>query len=130
MARILLVDDEEMIRHALRRALEKAGHDVIEAANGAEALRLNRHERVDVVVTDILMPEKDGVEIIVALRLESPDIKVIAMSGGGHSNQTQALDIAEPLGAFASLRKPFSVGLMLDVVAQAVVAGQQQRRAG
>jgi DNA-binding NtrC family response regulator len=123
MARILVVDDEAPLRRALRRTLEQAGHEVIEAENGLVALKLHHASPADVVITDILMPERDGIEVIVALRLESPEVKIIAISGGGRFHQSEVLDIAEPLGAFATVQKPFDGREILDVVTRAVTAG-------
>jgi DNA-binding NtrC family response regulator len=120
MARILVIDDDEQIRGVLRKALEMEGHEVLEAGHGREALRLHRATPAELVITDIIMPEQDGLEVIMALRREAPDLKVIAMSGGGHLVQTEALDMAEPLGAFATLRKPFQLATMLETVSKAL----------
>lgn len=120
MARILVVDDEDVIRRMLRIALELDGHEVLEASHGKEALRLQQASPAELVITDILMPEKDGLEVIMALRHESPGLKVIAMSGGGRFKQTEALEMAEPLGAVATLRKPFDLGVMLETVKRAL----------
>ena len=116
MARILVIDDEDGVRRMLRMALELHGHEVLEAADGMQALRLVQQAPVELVITDILMPEKDGLEVIMALRSETPQLKVIAMSGGGRFNQVEALEIAEPLGAIAALRKPFRIDEMLETV--------------
>jgi len=122
MARILVIDDEDRIRRMLRAALEMEGHEVLEARQGEEALRLHRVAPVELVITDILMPEKDGLEVIMALRRDAPELKVIAMSGGGRFMQTDALHMAEPLGAFASLRKPFELDAMIETVKRALAA--------
>jgi DNA-binding NtrC family response regulator len=122
MARILVIDDEEPIRRVLCRALEMQGHQVLEASEGREALRLHQATPVELVITDILMPEKDGIEVIVALRKQAPQLKIIAMSGGGRYQQTEALHMAEPLGAFATLRKPFDLTVMMATVSQALAA--------
>ena len=122
MARILVIDDEDPIRRMLRAALEQRGHEVIEAREGKEALQLHRTAPVELVITDILMPEKDGLEVIMTLRREAPQLKVIAMSGGGRFKQTEALLIAEPLGAYATLRKPFDLEAMLEIVNKALAA--------
>jgi two-component system chemotaxis response regulator CheY len=122
MARILVIDDEEPIRRLLTRALALEGHEVLEASDGREALRLHRAGPADLVITDILMPEQDGLEVIMTLRREAPGIKIIAMSGGGRFKQTEALHMAEPLGAFATLRKPFALDAMLETVNLALAA--------
>src|SRR5574341_1297301 len=114
MARILVIDDEERIRGLLCTALEMEGHEVHEARQGNEGLRVLRATPPDLVITDLMMPEKDGLEVIMALRREAPKLRVIAMSGGGRYEATEPLLIAEPLGAFAAVRKPFELGAMLE----------------
>lgn len=122
MARILVIDDEDRIRGMLRKALEMEGHEVLEASQGDEALRLHRATPAELVITDIIMPQKDGVEVIMALRREAPGLKVIAMSGGGRFVRWEALQIAELLGAFATLRKPFELDVMIETVKRALAA--------
>jgi DNA-binding NtrC family response regulator len=122
MARILIVDDEEPIRRLLSQALAPEGHEVLEAGDGKEALRLHRATPADLVITDIIMPEHDGLEVIMTLKREAPGIKIIAMSGGSRFMQTEALHMAEPLGAFATLRKPFALDAMLEMVHLALAA--------
>lgn len=104
--RILLVEDDAEIRRILRRSLKDEGYEVHEAANGDEALRAFQAEPFDLVVTDILMPERDGLEIIVSIRREVPGTKIIAISGA--PNQDLFLDNAAGLGAARVLAKPFS----------------------
>ncbi len=122
MARILLIDDEDQIRRMLRRALEMEGHEVLEARNGTQALRLHEATPVELVITDILMPEMDGIEILLALRRDAPRLKVIAVSGGGRLGQMTPLEAARPLGAFASLRKPFELEELMELVKRALIA--------
>lgn len=122
MARILVIDDEEPIRRLLCQVLVAEGHEVLEASDGKAALKLHRATPAELVITDILMPEQDGLEVIMALRREAPGIKIIAMSGGGRFQQTEALHMAEPLGAFATLRKPFALDAMLETVSLALAA--------
>ena len=81
MARILLIDDEHLIRTPIRIMLENSGHKVIEAADGEEGLQLYRQEMPDVVITDLMLPGKSGREIIRELRVDYPELKVIAMTG-------------------------------------------------
>src|SRR2546422_179515 len=87
VARILVMDDDELLRGALRVVLEAAGYEVIEAADGNAGLRLEREQSADLVLVDIFMPERDGLEVIRALRTEIPQPKIIAMSGGGQTRQ-------------------------------------------
>jgi DNA-binding NtrC family response regulator len=122
MALILVIDDEDRIRRLLRAALEMEGHQVLEARQGDEGLQVLRQSPPDLVITDILMPGKDGMEVLMALRREAPELKVIAMSGGGQYGMTEPLQMAEPLGAFAAVRKPFELGAMLETVKRALAA--------
>lgn len=122
MARILVVDDEAIIRRMMRTALEQAGHEVVEAQNGEEAIRLQHASPAELVITDMLMPEADGVEVIMELRRQSPELKIIAMSGGGHFGQTETLDVAMPLGAMSTLRKPFRLDVLVETVERALAA--------
>lgn len=108
MTRILLVDDDELLRRMLRLTLIKMGHVVIEAVNGNEALRLCQTEPPDIVLTDLIMPEKEGIETIRELRRLHPDVKIIAMSGGGRGSAKDYLVIAKRLGAAHTLNKPFT----------------------
>ncbi|MFZ1146004.1 MAG: response regulator [Bryobacteraceae bacterium] len=114
-ARILVADDEAGVRGFLRKVLEQSGYEVIEAADGKQALRQARAGHVDLVITDIIMPEQEGVETIQALRKEMPDIGIIAISG---ADQGQFLKVAQMLGAAAALSKPVSAELLLARVAE------------
>jgi CheY-like chemotaxis protein len=125
MKRILVIDDDEQLRPMLLRMLQYAGYHVVAAANGTEGIRLNRGEPADLVITDIFMPEKEGLETIRELHKEFPELKIIAISGG--SNQTQdfsALPYARKLGATATLAKPFRRGELLKLVRD--VLGDQE----
>ena len=112
MAHVLVVDDEEEIRTVLREVLEWAGHQVTEARTGAEGLQRYREAPVDVVITDILMPELSGLELIKALRESFPTAKIVAISGSG----AQMLDMATQLGAHRVLAKPFKLQELLNTV--------------
>jgi DNA-binding NtrC family response regulator len=104
--RILVVDDDEQTRTVLRLLLIKMGHDVFEAANGKMAVKLCQSESPDVMLTDIVMPEKEGVETIIEVHRAYPKIKIIAMTGAGRG--TTYLKLATTFGASQSLMKPFS----------------------
>jgi DNA-binding response OmpR family regulator len=108
MRRILLVDDDDSFRKMLRLTLVKLGYDVLEAGDGKEALRLIHEAPPDVVMTDLIMPEKEGLETIQALRRTHPSVKIIAMSGGGRINARDFLVVAKLFGAHRTLIKPFS----------------------
>ena len=106
MASILLIDDEATLREVLRQALERDGHRVLETANGKEALAVSRGVALDLVVTDIVMPEMDGIEVILALVERNPGLPVVAMSGGGLE---LLLSNAHILGAVSTLAEPFEI---------------------
>ncbi len=107
MATILLVEDDEAFRTMLRRALQRRGHSVIEAAEGGAALRTLESATVDLVITDIVMPDMEGIETIRALRRSHPDLQIIAMSGGGRVHPASYLDTAATFGAARVFSKPF-----------------------
>ena len=108
MPRILLVDDDDSFRKMLQLTLVKLGHEVTEARDGKEALHLCAQEPPDVVLTDLVMPEKEGLETIATLKRGWPEVKVIAMSGGARINARDFLKVAKLMGAHATLEKPFS----------------------
>ena len=109
MAGILLVEDDNDLRGMLKNSLEKSKYVVIEASNGREASQKFNSALVDLVVTDLLMPEQDGIGLIMELKKSKPDIKIIAISGGGKAGPANYLNIAETLGADAVFAKPFSL---------------------
>jgi CheY-like chemotaxis protein len=118
MAKILIVDDEPSLREIVRLMLERAGYQVIEAEEGAGALMRYSEHRPDLVVTDILMPGRDGLEALREIREMDPGARIIVMSGGGENANTSFLELAEKLGAVASLEKPFTAADLLAVVAR------------
>ena len=108
MARVLVVEDSDAVRMAVTDVLELAGHCVTEAANGREAVDYMRREYFELVITDVLMPELDGVEVIKAVRQLHPSTRVIAMSGGAPNLPAgYALKMVEMFAADAVLYKPF-----------------------
>ncbi|MCS7314826.1 MAG: response regulator [Bryobacterales bacterium] len=118
--RILVVDDDDEARLALRRMLEEAGFDVLEAPNGRVALGICRSHPLDVVITDICMPEQEGLETIQALRREFPRVKLIAISG--QPAAAVYLRMAKLLGAQATLEKPIRLETLLDTVGSVLAA--------
>ena len=114
MATILVIDDQESIRALLRATLEGAGHEVTEAPNGRLGLELYRFRPTDLVITDILMPEMNGLDMLLELTREFLHAKVIAISGAG--GEQNVLDLAKLLGARRTFRKPFSVPRLLAAV--------------
>ena len=119
-ATILVIEDDEAHRRVCRLALQGAGYNVVTAGDGAEGLRLLAQHAVDVVLTDILMPNVEGVETIVTLRRQHPDVRVIAMSGGGTVSAEECLALSRTLGASAVLRKPFTVDELVQAVSEAL----------
>jgi CheY-like chemotaxis protein len=124
VATILVIDDEEMVRATLRLALEAAGHRVLEAGNGRDGLRLLETNPVDLTITDIIMPEKEGIETIIEIRRRQPEAKIIAISGGSRSQDIDFLRIAERLGAVHSLAKPFSPQMLIELVNAATASAR------
>ena len=117
MARILVVDDDREMRRVLSYILKKEGHIVASAANGEEAIKLYRKEPSDLIVMDIIMPVKDGIDTIVELRKEYPDVKILAISGGGTRLEVgQNLKAARQIGAEYTLAKPFTRQELFEVV--------------
>jgi DNA-binding response OmpR family regulator len=108
MTKILLVEDDDALRDMLHLTLEKMGHAVIDARNGKEATACQEQTPVDVMLTDLVMPEKEGLETILEFRRRWPEVKIIAMSGGSGISRVDYLRIAKPMGAVAALAKPFS----------------------
>jgi CheY-like chemotaxis protein len=112
MATILVIDDQKPIRALLRAALEGAGHEVLEASNGRLGLELYRERSADLIITDMLMPEMNGLELMLELTRSFPHVKVFAMSGG----QESGLNAAKLLGARQTFHKPFDIRAVLDAV--------------
>ena len=122
MASILLVDDDEQLRTMLGEVLRRAGYEVQAACDGTEAIRLYRSHPTDLIITDLIMPEKEGLEMIRELRRDSPQVRIIAMSGGGRSGTTNCLKVAKALGAQQVLDKPFSHQEILQAIREVLAA--------
>ena len=116
MAHILIVDDDPLIRLALREALGSEGHRITEAPDGRAALIYYRQRHPDLIITNIVMPEVDGLEVIKALRRDFPDAKVIALSGYDEKDANGYLELAREYGAAHMFRKPFDRDQMVEVV--------------
>jgi len=121
MANILIIDDDHQIRALLRKSLEKAGYGVIEARNGKEGLRLFRQTPPALVITDLLMPDQDGLEVIMAVRRDAPTVRIIAFSGGAEG--FDCLEPAQLLGAHRTMRKPISMAELLQAVQEELQRG-------
>jgi two-component system response regulator (stage 0 sporulation protein F) len=125
---ILIIDDDKLIRVFLRQVLEEAGYMVFEAPNGRIGLRQFRQTPTALVITDLLMPDKDGLEVTMALRHESPTVRIIVISGG--SGQSDFLDAAKFLGAHRTMRKPFTIAELLQAVQQELQGSSLQKEPG
>lgn len=122
MKRILVIDDDRLVRHVLRQMLERRGYEVIDASDGKEGMKLYRQNPTDLVITDILMPEKEGVETIIELKRDFPDVKIIAISGGSsHLDAKKCLSYLEGLGVSYKFTKPFDRKEFLEAVQELLV---------
>ena len=120
MAVILVADDDPLIRTMMQKLLTRVGHTVLQAATGLEAERVVADQTVDVLITDIIMPDKEGLTLVRDLHKKLPHLKIIAMSGGGRSGAFTVLDAAAQFGADAVLRKPFRATELIQAVAGAL----------
>jgi DNA-binding NtrC family response regulator len=118
--RIMIVDDDPGIRRALHILLSRAGYRVTQARDGAEALRIWRDSGGDLVITDLHMPEKNGIEMMVELLSHTPGARIIAMSGGGQTRRLDLLGNATMLGAVLTIEKPFTLNEMMTMVRRAL----------
>ena len=116
MASILIVDDEKSVRSLLRAILEQENYHVFEASNGRVGLELYREQSCDLIITDLTMPEMDGLDLISELTKSFLNVKVIAMTGG--SDSESRLDTAKLLGARSTIQKPFPMDTFLSLVRQ------------
>jgi DNA-binding NtrC family response regulator len=131
MANIVVVDDDPGLRGAMRKILERGGHDVREAEDGDAGLRLVENEEPDLVVTDLLMPEKEGIETIMELRDRFPRVRILAISGAGNpEGEGGPLVDAELFGAHRTLPKPFSVMTLLDAVEEVLEVADPGKEGG
>jgi CheY-like chemotaxis protein len=116
LALILLIDDDDQIRTMLREMLGRAGYMVMEASDGKEGVKLYRDQPCDLIITDIIMPEKEGIETIRELKRDFPDVKIIAMSGGGRIDAEDYLHMAKMLGAQRTFAKPIERDKLLGAI--------------
>jgi DNA-binding response OmpR family regulator len=124
MARILLVEDDGLLRESLKLSLSQAGHVVATAQNGAVALSMLGSASFEVIVTDVLMPETDGLEMIMQVRKASQDVKIIAISGGGRAKNLDVLNFASAFGADMIVSKPFTPKQLVEAI-ERVRSGQR-----
>lgn len=120
MARVLIIEDDEEVRDLLENLLSREGYDVGTAANGKLGVEAFLDRPFDLVITDIIMPEKDGIEALMDLRRGRPELKLIAISGGGRAEPESYLHSAQLLGANRTLRKPFANEAILAAVKELI----------
>ena len=121
--RVLVVDDNPDMRSFVKLVLERAGYEAQAAADGQRALDLHREHPADVLITDIFMPESDGIELIARFKSGFPQVKIIAMSGGGHVSKKDYLPVAKAIGADGVLQKPFAAETLLRMLQDLVANG-------
>jgi CheY-like chemotaxis protein len=120
MERILIIDDEPQIRSMIRLMLERAGYTVLEASDGVEGIRCYRQTPADLIITDLIMPNQDGIGMMLELKKEFSSTKIIAMSGGGLNRPEGYLQGAQKLGAVCTLSKPINRQELLRAVKDAL----------
>ena len=120
MARILVIDDDVLVLDMLYESLTSEGYDVLRASNGKEGLKLYRKEPVDLIITDLIMPEKEGIETIIELRHDFPDVKIIAISGGGRIGTKDYLNMAKIFGVQQTFTKPVGRKQLLDAIKELI----------
>jgi len=114
--KILIIDDDELIRLTCRNILKKIECEVIEAENGVQGLAQFKKERPSIVITDLLMPDKEGLETISEIKGSDKSVRIIAISGGGSTNNMSFLNIAKLMGADIILKKPFKPDELLGAI--------------
>jgi CheY-like chemotaxis protein len=122
MHKILVIDDNVVVRNTIVQLLEGEGYEVVSAEDGRRGLNVFRAERPDLVITDIIMPEKEGIETIRDIRETSPNAKIIAISGGGRIGNTDFLRIARQLGASDVISKPLDPDHFIAIVRERLAA--------
>jgi DNA-binding response OmpR family regulator len=125
MPGILLVEDDSDLREMLKDTLSRKEYTVIEAKNGRDAIMHFKPAIIDLVVTDLIMPEEDGLKVIMRLREMKPGLKIIAISGGGKAGPGSYLNLARALGADAIYSKPFSINDLITRIEELLVGEQQ-----
>lgn len=115
-SKILIIDDDDLIRLTIKNALKKLGCEVIEAENGHAGIERFRKDHPDIVITDILMPDKEGLETISDIRALDSKAKIIAMSGGGSTQNMAFLQLAEKMGAARTMSKPIRPEELLNAI--------------
>lgn len=120
MSHILVIDDDDQVRRLIKRMLERTGYAVAEAENGKVGLNRHQADPAHLIITDIVMPEMEGLETIQLLRRTSPETKIIAISGGGFSQPGSYLTLASHFGAHRVLPKPIEREVLLGTVRELI----------
>jgi DNA-binding response OmpR family regulator len=117
--KILIIEDDSAVRNFINISLKAENHTVVEADNGLNGLKLLQdNPDIEVVITDIIMPEKEGIETIIAIKKQYPAVKILAISGGGKLDSENYLVMAKALGAHKTLKKPFKGSELLNTIAK------------
>lgn len=117
MSRVLIVEDHAPMRAVMAAVLESMGHEVFQAGDGVEALRVQKDAQAELMLTDLFMPEMEGLETIRRMRASYPAMRIMAVSGGSsRGDATDYLEMAQKFGASAALKKPFTIREMTDAV--------------
>jgi CheY-like chemotaxis protein len=128
MAHILVIDDDPLLRQLITHALEEAGHTVLRCENGRKAIAHLEHDDADLLITDVIMPEMDGIETVRAVRRLRPALPILAISGGGPGGTSHYLGMATAFGATAALPKPFRPLDLVALVKTLLAAPAQEPR--
>jgi len=124
MPYILVIDDDDNFREMLSQMLQRSGYEVAEAENGAKGLKLCAEREPDLVLTDIIMPDMEGLETIRTLKQKYPHTKIIAMSGGGRIDANSYLPLAKGLGASRTLQKPFKRETLTNAIEEVLLLSE------
>ena len=130
MAKVLVIEDDQAVRSVICRALQRVGHTVLEGFDGRDGFDQVLRNKVDLVITDILMPNQEGIETIQQIKSLEPDLPIIAMSGVRREGPFSVLDDALMIGADFALEKPFDVSTLLDAVERLLTERGQARIEG
>jgi DNA-binding response OmpR family regulator len=125
MAGVLIVEDDRELREMLKTSLQRRKHTVYEALNGKDAIQHFKPSITDIVVTDLIMPDEDGLKVIMKLREIKPELKIIAISGGGKAGPGSYLNLAKMLGADAIYSKPFAMSDLISKIEDLLNCEQQ-----
>lgn len=115
-AQILIIEDDTAVREGVAKVLSRAGYSVLKSSNGREGLEILEKEPCDIVLTDIIMPEMEGIETITRIAKQYPGLKVVAMSGGGRLGNTDFLKVASQIGAVDTIAKPATAKQLLETI--------------